>query len=224
MTTTLHLGINEMVAAQAQKEVTFNDLLWLLDAVMGHGAINRTTTTPPDPSLFEGSLWIVATGATGDWLGKTNQLAQVVNGAWRFYAPKSGWSMWIDAESNYVIYDGVKWGAPDQVVFGTETDTFSQVVAIQRNGVDVGWLDNSNTNMRVKSASGNDARLINSSNDGFTATNGGHHLVSVLSAAAVTGDLDDSSISFSIDETGGNLIIATKDSAGTFKTATIAIT
>ncbi len=220
--TTKNLAFTEMVSSQFQKELTFNDALWLLDAVLGSGITNRTTSTPP-VSPAEGDCYIVGATATGDWTGQENSIAQFVNATWRFYAPKEGWHVYLTDENQFVIYDGTKWTIQESIAYGTETDTFKQVLNIVRNNAAVGWIDQSGTDIRVKSASGNDAKLINNGNKGFSAQDGGNQVIDVTSAAVPAGDLSNGQISFSLDETGNFLNVYVKYSGGTTKTGTLAL-
>ena len=45
--TTTHLGLPYLLAAQAQKHVTHNEALRLLDAMVQLSVLDRTRTTPP---------------------------------------------------------------------------------------------------------------------------------------------------------------------------------
>jgi len=84
---TPRLGAPYIRAAQAQKEVTHNAALNILDALVQAVVEDRDLTTPPT-SPEDGSLWIVATGAGGDWAGHDGELAQWIGGAWAFHSLK----------------------------------------------------------------------------------------------------------------------------------------
>ena len=221
--TTNNLVITEMVASQYQKEVTFNDLCWLLDAVLGNGVLSRSTLVTPVAPV-EGDVYIVpAAGVTGDWVGSEGKLAQFVNGSWRYYTPAEGWHVYLRDENEFVIYDGVVWGLRDSVSIGPDTDVFKQVVNINRNGIPVGWIDNSGSDVRLKAAAGSAAKLLNNSSKGFNAQSGGNHTIDVLSAAVPAGDLGNGSLSFALDETGNNLEVYVKYAAGTVKKGTVVL-
>jgi hypothetical protein len=112
MATTANLGIKLLEQSQAQKEVTVNEALTLLDSVIGGGVLDKDLTTPPG-SPTAGDRYIVAATATGDWAGKENALAFYFNGAWRFITPGEGLLIWVSDENLLYVFDGSAWtGAP----------------------------------------------------------------------------------------------------------------
>jgi hypothetical protein len=167
MTDTQRLKLTELVDSQAQKEVTVNETLWKIDAILGNGCKSRTTTAQP-ASPVEGDVYIVPTSATGtDWTGQDGKLAQFVNGAWIFYTCREGWQTWVLDEDDRVIHNGTKWTRQEVVSFGPDTDTFEQCIQIVRNGVVIGVIDNSSSHIRVKGLGSASARLINGSSNGI---------------------------------------------------------
>jgi len=69
-----------------------------------------TTTTPPG-SPTDGERYIVPSGATGDWTGQTNYIAEwdATGTQWVFAAPSEGWTLWVkDQDKNYT-YNGTSW-------------------------------------------------------------------------------------------------------------------
>ncbi|MBZ0260811.1 MAG: DUF2793 domain-containing protein [Hyphomicrobiales bacterium] len=95
-------------ASQAQKHVTHNEALLLLDAVVHLAVISRALAAPP-VSPADGERYLVAASATGDWLGHSGHLAFREAGAWRFAVPKAGWRLWVVAESLFLVFDGTVW-------------------------------------------------------------------------------------------------------------------
>ncbi|WP_135506643.1 DUF2793 domain-containing protein [Roseovarius aestuariivivens] len=76
--------------SQAQKHVTHNEALLLLDAAVQLAVADRDRTSPP--ALPEaGQRHIVAPGATAEWAGQDGLLALWDGGAWRFVTPLVGW-------------------------------------------------------------------------------------------------------------------------------------
>lgn len=108
MTNTIHLGMPFIEGSQAQKHVTHNEALRILDAVIQIGVLDRDQTSPP-PAPAEGDRHIVASGATGAWAGQSDAVAVLEDGAWRFLVPKFGWCAWCDAEGVLLVYDGAAW-------------------------------------------------------------------------------------------------------------------
>ena len=61
---TTHLALPYIMAAQAQKHVTHNEALRLLDAMLQLAVLDRDLTAPP-ANPADGDRHIVASGATG---------------------------------------------------------------------------------------------------------------------------------------------------------------
>jgi len=109
MTTTSHLAITLVEQAQAQKEVTVNEALTRIDALLNTGAKSRTINTPPG-SPTSGDLYIVGASPTGDWLGQAAKLAYF-DQVWRFITPQEGVSLWVNDQDTTYTYDGTNWTA-----------------------------------------------------------------------------------------------------------------
>lgn len=108
MTATPRLNLPAIEAAQAQKHVTHNEALVLLDALVQLAVESRVLTAPPG-SPAEGSCYIPATGATGAWSTWDNQLALYSAGGWTKIIPKSGIKAWLKAERLTVTYEDGLW-------------------------------------------------------------------------------------------------------------------
>lgn len=132
MTNTIHLGMPFIEGSQAQKHVTHNEALRILDAVIQIGVLDRDQTSPPTTPA-EGDRHIVASGATGAWAGRADAVAVFEDGAWRFLDPKLGWCAWCDADGALLVYDGAVWtdvatgggGSPDSLALLGVNDTAS---------------------------------------------------------------------------------------------------
>lgn len=109
MTTTNHLGITLVEQSQAQKEVTVNQALTRLDAVLNSGAKSRTTSTPPG-SPVSGDLYIVGASPTGAWSWQAGKLAYY-DQIWRFITPNEGMTLWVNDEDLIYTYNGSAWAA-----------------------------------------------------------------------------------------------------------------
>lgn len=110
MADTTRLELPLLSAAQAQKHVTVNEALKLLDTIVQAGVLDKDLTAPPG-SPTEGDIYIVATGGTGDWLGQDDSIAVYQDGGWIFITPRTGWVVWVDDESALNIYSSGAWGA-----------------------------------------------------------------------------------------------------------------
>lgn len=108
MSTTPHLALPLLAAAQAQKHVTHNEALASLDALVHLAVKERGRTTAPG-SPAEGDRYLVGEGGTGSFAGHTGEVALFDLGIWRFLTPRAGWSAYVEAEDNVVIFDGSDW-------------------------------------------------------------------------------------------------------------------
>lgn len=108
MSETPLLALPLIEAAQAQKHITHNEALLLLDAAIHLAVITRSLAAPP-ASPADGDRYLVATGATGAWAGRSGQLAFREAGAWRFAVPRNGWRLWAIDEQKFLLFDGAAW-------------------------------------------------------------------------------------------------------------------
>jgi hypothetical protein len=108
MTNTNHLGLPFIEGSQAQKHVTHNEALRILDALVQIGVLDAHRTAPPSAPA-EGDRHIVASGATGAWAGQAQAIALYEDGGWRFFAPKAGWCAWSAADGVLLVHDGAAW-------------------------------------------------------------------------------------------------------------------
>lgn len=105
---TARLKLPYIMPSQAQKHVTHNEALRLLDALVHPGVLDRDLNTPPaDPQ--EGDHYIVGAGATGAWDGKDDQLAAFMDGAWFFLAPVAGMLAYVVDEARLFVWNGGAW-------------------------------------------------------------------------------------------------------------------
>jgi hypothetical protein len=102
------IGLPLIEASQAQKHVTHNEALLLIDAVLHLAVISRALATPP-ALPGNGDRYLVAASATGAWLGHSGHIAFREAGSWRFAMPKAGWRLWVAAESLFLLFDGTVW-------------------------------------------------------------------------------------------------------------------
>lgn len=105
-----NLSLPLLMPAQAQKHVTHNEALQVLDALVQLVVIDRTQAAPP-ASPAEGDRHIVPAGATG-WAGPAGSLAVFGQGAWTYHLPRDGWQAHVLAENRSLIWQGGDWVAP----------------------------------------------------------------------------------------------------------------
>jgi len=107
MTDTPRLTLPVIEAAQAQKHVTHNEALVLLDALTQLTVESRSLAPPPSTPA-DGACYIPATGATGAWSGWDGQVA-INNGGWFVIAPVPGLKAWVRDERLTLTYEDGVW-------------------------------------------------------------------------------------------------------------------
>lgn len=123
--TTPRLSLPYIAPSQAQKHVTHNEALRMLDAIVQVAAISRSVAAPPaTPS--QGDCYIVAAAATGAWDDHESEIAAFQDGAWAFHAPLAGWHVWVSDESVLCVFDGANW---------TPINTASPIERVERLGI-----------------------------------------------------------------------------------------
>jgi len=108
MSTTPHLILPLLAAAQAQKHVTHNEALASLDALV-HLAVKERGRTAAPGSPAEGDRYLVGTGATGAFGGHDGEIALFDLGRWRFFIPRAGWRVYVETEDRIIVFDGSQW-------------------------------------------------------------------------------------------------------------------
>lgn len=167
MTETPNLGLPFIDGGQAQKHVTHNEALRILDAVI-QIAVRDVTRTVPPASPAEGARHIVAAGASGAWSGHGLAIATWQDGAWAFLVPKAGWCVWSIADDGMMVFDGALWravGSPslDSVAhlgINTSADS-SNLLSVKSNAAlfaAIGAADAGTGDMRVQVSKDSAAR------------------------------------------------------------------
>ena len=105
---TTHLLLPYILASQAQKHVTHNEALRLLDAMVQLSVLDRDLTAPP-ASPADGDRYLVASGATGLWAGWDLNVAVWTDGVWMRLVPRPGWRVWVEDERLLLVHDGAGW-------------------------------------------------------------------------------------------------------------------
>lgn len=124
---TPRLDLPLLFAGQSQKEGFVNEIAARIDAIL-HGAIEGELATPP-PAPLDGQCWLVANGASGDWLGQSGKLAARQAGNWLFATPRDGMKLLNRATGQETRYSN-GWKAavrPAAVTGGTTVDTEARV-------------------------------------------------------------------------------------------------
>lgn len=102
------LSLPLILPAQAQKHVTHNEALRVLDLLVQLAVKDRSLMTPPVSPLL-GDRYIVPTGATGAWAGQAGKIALFENGLWQFFTALAGWQAFVADEAQVAVFNGTTW-------------------------------------------------------------------------------------------------------------------
>ncbi|ATF20745.1 DUF2793 domain-containing protein [Phaeobacter gallaeciensis] len=109
--TSPRLALPYLMPAQAQKHVTHNEALRMLDALVQLRLEAFDATTPP-ATPAEGATYGLADSPADAWAGQGGRLAIWQEAAWQFLTPQPGWRAWVPADQALRIWDGTAWGLP----------------------------------------------------------------------------------------------------------------
>ncbi|MFT4742078.1 MAG: hypothetical protein ACI91Z_000049 [Yoonia sp.] len=102
------LSLPYIQGAQAQKHVTHNAALELIDMVAQLAVEALDATTPPT-SAAEGQAWAVGASPSGAWSSHAGDIAAWRGGGWLFVTPVIGWRAWDKTTGAIYAYDGAGW-------------------------------------------------------------------------------------------------------------------
>jgi len=103
MSETANLQLPLLAEAQAQKHVTVNEALALLDAATGLVLTTAAATAPPG-SPAEGACHYVPAGASGDWAGRAGTLAFRLGGGWVHRTPRPGTAAFLADAGRLAVF------------------------------------------------------------------------------------------------------------------------
>lgn len=157
------LSLPYLQPSQAQKHVTHNEALDVLDLVV-QLCVQSFDDTDPPATPAEGDVYVPASGATGAWAGRDGEMAVWRDGIWQFLVAQTGWRAWDIASEELRVWTGSAWAAPvaatdnlDGLGVGTSADA-TNVLAVAGPAT---LLSHSGTGHQLK---------INKAADGQTAS------------------------------------------------------
>lgn len=104
----VRLGLPLLQVGQAQKEVSHNEALTLLDFAV-QPVVEAVGLGAPPASPDLGACWVVGPAPTGAWTGSGNAIAGWTSAGWRFIAAREGMMAWSRADSAFGRFDGSHW-------------------------------------------------------------------------------------------------------------------
>lgn len=109
-----NLSLPFLLPNQAQKHITLNDALSLLDALAQLVVINDGLTVPPSAPA-EGDCHVVGAQAIGFWADKDAQIASWRNSGWAFLTPQIGWRAYCVSQQDIIVYTQSGWTATSDI-------------------------------------------------------------------------------------------------------------
>ena len=130
---TARLVLPLIEAGQAQKEMTHNEALALLDLAV-QAVVEEVGRDTPPAAPAEGQCWIVGIAPTGAWSGQAGAIAGWTAGGWRFVAAQPGMRAWNRVGERLAVRVGAAW--EDGTVRATRLLVDGQqVVAARQPGI-----------------------------------------------------------------------------------------
>lgn len=111
MDTSPNLNLPYIMPSQAQKHVTHNEAVAMLDALVQLSVQSAAQAAPPS-GPEAGQRHIVPAGATGAWTGHAGEIALFQDGAWTFLPPRPGMVAWVEDISELRVHTGAGWANP----------------------------------------------------------------------------------------------------------------
>ena len=139
-----------LMPSQAQKHVTHNEALTLIDALL-HPVIKSFGDSAPPASFQIDDAFYVGPSASGDWFGQSGKIAIFTDMGWRFALVQEGLLAYDLAAGTHVKFNGTGWGplgsgggstptSLPQLGINTNADVSEQVLREIKRGASLGTV------------------------------------------------------------------------------------
>jgi hypothetical protein len=105
---TERLSLPFILPGQAQKEVSHNEALQLLDALVA-GAIQGIATNDPPAAPAPGTCYLIGQAPSGEWAGHAGCIAVYADAGLRFIQPTEGMYFWVKSTQTFAVYGEGGW-------------------------------------------------------------------------------------------------------------------
>ena len=105
---TPRLALPMLQPGQAQKEMTHNEALALLDIAVQTSVLAVGINVPPVAPVA-GNAWVVGTTPSGAWIGQARTIAGWTTSGWRFVVPDEGMAVWSVADGQTARFGNGAW-------------------------------------------------------------------------------------------------------------------
>ncbi|WP_180356027.1 DUF2793 domain-containing protein [Aliirhizobium smilacinae] len=96
-----------IMPSQAQKHVTHNQALLLLDAIVHLSVVEERGSPASTPQ--PGDRFVIASAPTGSWAGRAGQIAIWQDDYWAYVTPQAGWRAWFENSGRLKVFNGSGW-------------------------------------------------------------------------------------------------------------------
>jgi hypothetical protein len=136
-----------LAVSQAQKEITHNEALVRVDALLHPVVEDVLATAPAATDTDIGKCWLVAAAPNGEWAAKAGQIAIWIGGGWRFCAAANGMRLRLQSSGTDIFRSNDQWVTSPTVadpVNGTviDVEARSAIVALLNHLRTIGHLTN----------------------------------------------------------------------------------
>lgn len=170
MTNSDRLQLPLIESNQAQKHITHNEALRMLDAFL-HLTLEALGINDPPAAPSVGSSWQVGQSPTGDWSMKAGLIASFDANGWQFLSPPEGAFAWVKSTKELFVCTSAGWAKFDQapssvqnaefIGIGTSADAYNKL-AVKSDGAYMTAADGGSGDARLtvnKNSTGNTASV-----------------------------------------------------------------
>ena len=125
---TRNLSLPYIMPSQAQKHITHNEALRVLDALVQISFRSIGTNAPPTTPV-EGDQYAIGGNPTDVWQNQANKIAVYQDSAWAFFEAQKGWIAFEENDNKIVVFDGEEWVSPTSNLDALQNLTFCGVNA-----------------------------------------------------------------------------------------------
>ena len=105
-----------LAVAQAQKEITYNEALVRVDALLHPVLQDELPITPTVTDADTGKCWLIGAAPSGEWAGKAGQIAIWIGGGWRFCVPVEGMRVRVISQATDRVRSSGAWITTPQIL------------------------------------------------------------------------------------------------------------
>jgi len=107
MSNSIRLRLPFIVESQAQKEVTHNEALEVIDVLLHASALSMDENVSPKAPK-PGDCYIVGDSPVDSWKKHAHKLAYYTHG-WSFIEPFEGLTVWVKDKCTHYVYSDGEW-------------------------------------------------------------------------------------------------------------------